>query len=103
MPIRRMKEQQIPPRKAFHKTPVMTTSAEWKQLQELLEQGQLRAGEALEVDFCKESRTLCKNPVISFRLAFLKRLPPKRYRYEMFARGGKLYLVSALKGKGGGR
>ena len=95
MPIRRIKQSEVPPRRGFNKNPAMAVSAEWKQLGELLQQGQLRAGTCLEVGFGKDSAKLCKKPVVSFRVNFIKHYPPKRFRYQMFTRAGKLYVLAA--------
>ena len=101
MPIRRMKQSDVPLQLNRRRHPAMADSSEWKQLRKLLEEGALRPGEALEVDLSDESRKLCKNPLIAFRLNFLKQHPPKQYRYTMFTRNGKLYVLAAkLRGLG---
>ena len=99
MPLRRMKQSDVPLQLNHRRHPAMADSPEWKQLLGLLEQGALRQGEALEVDFSAESRKLSKNYLVTFRVNFLKHYPPKQYRYTMFSRNGKIYVLAAKNGK----
>lgn len=93
MPVRKLRADLLPSRRVKNHS-VYEEMAEWKEVREILYQGVL-IGEALEIELSAASRKKsgAKKPEAQFSQRFRKRVSPKDYRYEMFCRDGKIYVL----------